>query len=127
MGSVMEVLWTFSIYLVCTHPSTIVHGIKNRRSRINHIPLPVCSWIIQGSLHCQLDLSILRRKFLRYHCYCCWMCTNDPLLRLLLSLHNKSFKRKEASASSLKHTLLLEYHNQIYQETLSVSKAHHIK
>ena len=82
--------------------------------------------LIYWQLVLNYDHSFIFR-FLWYHCYCCWMCTNDPLLRLLLSLHNKSFKRKEASASCLKHMLLLEYHNQIYQETLSVPKAHHIK
>ena len=47
-------------------------------------------------------------RFLRYHCHCCRMCTNDPLLRLLLSLHNKGFKRKEATTSCIKHLLPLE-------------------
>ena len=90
--------------------------------RLSNIANSIC-FFIYWQLVLNYDHSFIFR-FLRYHCYCCWMCTNDPLLRLLLSLHNKSFKRKEASASCLKHKLLLEYHNQIYQETLSVLKAH---
>ena len=41
-------------------------------------------------------------RLLRYHRHCCWSCTNYSLLRLLLSLHYESPKRKETSASCLK-------------------------
>ena len=42
-------------------------------------------------------------RFLRYHRHCCWSCTNNSLLRLLLSLHHQGPKRKKTSASCLKH------------------------
>ena len=111
--SVMEVLWTFSIYLesVAILPQLFMVSKTGEAESItshylfalgSYRALYIVNWIYryyfeskysiifdmklitynkQSTNH---DLKFIKItmffRFLRYHCHCCWMCTNDPLL-----------------------------------------------
>lgn len=65
------------------------HGVKNWGSRKYYFSLSVCPWIIQSSIHFELDLPIHYWELSWSHCYSCWFCANSPLLWFLLSVYNK--------------------------------------
>lgn len=87
----MDFLYLFGI---SGDPSTIIHDFKNWRGREHYQSLFICSWIIPCFIHLELDIPLLLWRILWFDCYCCRMCTNCFVLRLLLPLHHQSVERQ---------------------------------
>ena len=78
---------------VSSHLAAVVYDFQDWWSRNHHQSLLVCAGCLPCLVHRKLDLPLLFWGILWLYCHCSWMRPNSAILRLLLLVHYKRWRK----------------------------------